>query len=507
MNDSNNPAAIAALGIEAKRFRDALRNSDADALRRLKSLGWAREELPGHSQVLNLLAKEQGARHYHQFRQGQSFTARAAEQTLWDRFRPIIATLPQLIAATGSRLAAELHIESDGALEIGYAPFEHVHPAARLIVVGLTPGFTQASAALTAARAALDAKLPDAEVLQRAKETGAFAGAIRGNLIRLLDAIEIKAITGCSAETLFGSERHLIHTTSAVRYPIFLDGQNYNGSVVERPLLRSYVERYLGSELESLRGAVIALGKHAAAAVELLVSSGRLDATRYVGQLPHPSGANAGRVFEALTADPNVSPYAHMVSLARSRVLGISGAQPAAPLRSPVKTSVAPTVTPKVISEIPRPAAKTKTPMTESPFEARLSSVFTAAGFTRTHATSKKAEYTANGAVIYLDRTKLPSDAIQIVLHPDFPVAALPTGPGFEPQPGWFHSTSLRAFPRRLNSGANPVAYGRAVRIDGVVALSRFLGSIAEALRFSRGRSAQHTGRDVRRGQDPARLD
>lgn len=218
------------------------------------------------------------------------------------------------------RLADDLCIDRAGALSVHYAPFEHVHEEAKLIIVGLTPGFTQAAEALGAARRALQNGASDADALRAAKETGAFAGTIRKNLIRLLEAAGVEAACGFSAQQLFGGARHYIHTTSAVRYPVFKRGENYNGSVIETPLLRQCVERFLGAELNQTTAPVIALGKHSGAALRFLVGSGSLPAARYLGELPHPSGQNGGPIREALTAAPSTSKYAHAMAQIRERL-------------------------------------------------------------------------------------------------------------------------------------------------------------------------------------------
>jgi hypothetical protein len=102
-----------------------------------------------------------------------------------------------------------------------------------------------------------------------------------------------------SAADLFGSSSHLLHTTSAVRYPTFLHGQNYTGS--RPPLKRSaflmrYVRDVLAPELSRLHAAVfVPLGKSVAAALELLETERRIPAGRTLHGFPHPSGANGHR--------------------------------------------------------------------------------------------------------------------------------------------------------------------------------------------------------------------
>lgn len=499
----NNTAAALDISLEnfkidAKRLGKSLEHNEPAALMRIIEAGWSGPDLPSHAQLLDLVAREQGYKHFHELRQRITLpTAAVSDAILWRRYRAFVSSATPLFSEKADALAPELLIEQRGDLSVFYAPFEHVHPMARVVIVGLTPGFTQASAALSAARAALADGVDDVEVLQRAKETGAFAGAIRKNLVKLLAAVDIDSVTGCAVDELFDTRRELIHTTSAVRYPIFLRGENYNGSVVDDDFLRPFVEKYLGEELGSLQAPVIALGKHAAAAVELLVSEGRLDAKRYLGQLPHPSGANAGRVAEALTASPAASTYARMVDDMRTRIHALAGKPIAKPIDETVasflpalgvrRTRIAtPPIVDQALPILERVAKPERAPgVSSQTFEQQLTALFLGAGFHRTHETSKKIEFTLSGRqlVVYLDRTKLAARAIQVVVPPTFPTEPIAGIDGLDVVPGYFHSSNMRAFPRHMHRGVNPIPYGRAVRVSGESALGRLLTKLVELAR------------------------
>ena len=134
------------------------------------------------------------------------------------------------------------------------------------------------------------------------KSTASFAGTMRDNLVAMLDGIGVPAALGVaeSAE-LFGARRDLLHTTSALRYPVFTSGRNYNGqpSVLGHAVLRAGVETLLREALDAVPGAlVLPLGKHAGLAVGRLVASGAVVAERCAFGFPHPSGANGHRASE-----------------------------------------------------------------------------------------------------------------------------------------------------------------------------------------------------------------
>jgi hypothetical protein len=96
-----------------------------------------------------------------------------------------------------------------------------------------------------------------------------------------------------------------MHSTSALRNPVFVAGRNYTGSspqIAETPLLRQQVFSTLGPELAQVPDAiVIPLGKAAQSALELLVADGVVARERCCWGFPHPSGANGhrARLFDA----------------------------------------------------------------------------------------------------------------------------------------------------------------------------------------------------------------
>lgn len=185
-------------------------------------------------------------------------------------------------------------------VEMIYSPFDHVNFAARVVIVGLTPGLQQARNALTAARAALKKGASVETAAAEAKVYASFSGPMRNNLVRLLDHIGIARMLGIgSTAELWGRRADLVHFTSALRYPVFVDGQNWSGQpdMLRVPEMRGWLERYTGKELESLRQALfVPLGPKVTAALEHLTRAGIIDAARVLSGLPHPSGANAERI-------------------------------------------------------------------------------------------------------------------------------------------------------------------------------------------------------------------
>ncbi|CAH0266522.1 hypothetical protein [Roseomonas sp. CECT 9278] len=220
-------------------------------------------------------------------------------QNLASHFAPIVAEYRSANFLEGAMLAA-LTLHAEGALSVVWAPFDNVPASARLVVVGITPGATQAEKALDAFRTALRNGNDPAAASRIAKLKGSFSGAMRTNLIDMLDHIGAQRMLGvASCSAVFEPARELVHFTSALRYPVFIGGANYNGApdMLKTPYLLRMVDTSLAEEARRLPNALwLPLGPKAGVAVQYLARSGLLDARRVLAGLPHPSGANAERI-------------------------------------------------------------------------------------------------------------------------------------------------------------------------------------------------------------------
>lgn len=216
--------------------------------------------------------------------------------------------LPAIESYAGDSCASSLLIAKDGAVSVYYAPFEWVNPQARVVLVGITPGKTQAANALSEAKRARQEGAPDAEVLRRAKATGAFSGAMRPNLVALLDAVGLQRWLGLTTcNDLFGNEAKLLQTASVLQFPVFVDGENYNGTPdpTKHPLLRQMVLQHFGKMCAQLPNAVfIPLGPVPSKVLAWLGNQGVVAPARVMDGLPHPSGANAERIKYFLGLKP-----------------------------------------------------------------------------------------------------------------------------------------------------------------------------------------------------------
>jgi hypothetical protein len=198
-------------------------------------------------------------------------------------------------------LLARAGARGSGELSAHYIPFDYLNRAGRVVLVGISPGFVQWKNAVREAQRMLRAGAPDLETLRAAKYTGAFSGAIRPNLVALLDHVGLQRWLGiASCASLFGPDAHLMHVTGVLRQPVFVDGRNYNGAspnMLTTPLLQQQILEYFAPEAAALTEAVfVPMGPKVALALHWLAGRGVIDKRRILHGLPHPSGANAERV-------------------------------------------------------------------------------------------------------------------------------------------------------------------------------------------------------------------
>ena len=219
----------------------------------------------------------------------------------WSEMIGLLRELPDGELGPDRLMADEFLLEQEGRLQVYWIPFERLNRAARIAVIGLTPGWHQMQQAFTAARDAFRAGITDdLLVLEHIDRQAGFAGSMRANMVKMLDAIGLPAALGVltSAE-LFQQRDDLIHGTSALRYPVFIDGKNYGGAnptVVRSALLTRFVHEHLAPELEAIPDAlVLPLGKAVEGCLHMLIASQQLEEIRCLFGFPHPSGANGHR--------------------------------------------------------------------------------------------------------------------------------------------------------------------------------------------------------------------
>lgn len=98
-------------------------------------------------------------------------------------------------------------------------------------------------------------------MLEHIDRQAGFAGSMRANMVKMLDAIGLPAAVDVSSSAdLFGQRDDLIHGTSALGYPVFADGRNYGGAnprVQRSAMLTRFVHDRLANELAAIPSALL----------------------------------------------------------------------------------------------------------------------------------------------------------------------------------------------------------------------------------------------------------
>lgn len=219
---------------------------------------------------------------------------------IFPAYRQAIMTVETDSILQPADIPASMLMHDERALTVYYTPFEYINTAAKVVLVGITPGLVQWRNAIRSAQQSLRDHNSDTTVLLEAKRAGAFSGPMRPNLVAMLDHIGLqRTLRLASCAALFEDANSLVHTTSVLRHAVFYRGENYNGTpdMLKTPLLRQQLLAGFGSEIRQLPDALyIPLGPRVAQALDLLVKQGQLDEQQVLGGLPHPSGANAERI-------------------------------------------------------------------------------------------------------------------------------------------------------------------------------------------------------------------
>lgn len=216
-----------------------------------------------------------------------------------ERFLPVLRRLSRPLRLT-SEVTDALTIEQEGQIRVVWAPFGYMREGARVVLVGITPGHLQAERAISAFGDAFAEGLALDEAVERVKTTASFGGPLRANLVMMLDSIGLQNALGLNTcADLFRPGVGLAHFTSALHYPVFVNGANYAGApdFLRVKMLRDWVNRTLAEDARRLPDPLwIPLGPKPARALHYLADQGLIDPLKIFDGLPHPSGANAERI-------------------------------------------------------------------------------------------------------------------------------------------------------------------------------------------------------------------
>jgi hypothetical protein len=192
-----------------------------------------------------------------------------------------------------------LEKDDEKKIEIYYAPFEFINEDARVVIVGITPGWYQMKQSFSTVKS-VNHQWTDEKILHEVKKKASFSGPMRENLITMLDELQLQNYLGLtSSSELFSYANHIVHTVSILSYPVFYKGKNFNGStpdILKTELLKKYILQNFTKELMSLdHPLIIPLGATVSKVLFYLAENGYIDQRLILKGFPHPSGGNGHR--------------------------------------------------------------------------------------------------------------------------------------------------------------------------------------------------------------------
>ena len=191
-------------------------------------------------------------------------------------------------------------VSKEGEIEIYYAPFDYINLDASIIIVGITPGWSQMEKSFKTIIKELTKNNDFSLALKKVKSECSFAGSMRSNLIKMLDDLELdKKLNIHSTSELFKIENSFLHSTSVIKYPVFNNGKNYTGSAPspqKSEVLWEQIEKLFIPEIKEFKGKlIIPLGKSVSEILLKIQSENKLNDNFILNGFPHPSGANGHR--------------------------------------------------------------------------------------------------------------------------------------------------------------------------------------------------------------------
>ena len=123
---------------------------------------------------------------------------------------------------------------------------------------------------------------------------------MRNNLVNMLDELKLnEKLNINSCIELFEEKDYMLHTTSMIPYPVFINNRNYTGSIPkikDNSILYSYVIKYFYEEVKDLSNALfIPLGKAVEEILKDMIYEKIIREEQCLLGFPHPSGANGHR--------------------------------------------------------------------------------------------------------------------------------------------------------------------------------------------------------------------
>lgn len=185
---------------------------------------------------------------------------------------------------------------SNDLIEIIDSGMDYVNPKAKVVIVGITPGESQ----MKVSRSGKSAK--------EIKRENAFAGIMRINLVKMLDAIGVnKLLKIKTCDTLWSTDFDKVQMTSLLRNATYYKGTMFKGTpsiLKTSKLMDELMSGFVKHDCCKCTDAIlyVALGKTVKEVLEWLKQNKGLHAQ--IVTIPHASGFNGGRIAVFLKRRP-----------------------------------------------------------------------------------------------------------------------------------------------------------------------------------------------------------
>jgi hypothetical protein len=223
-----------------------------------------------------------------------------ASNSQFNKYKQKIQSLPSITEDTIRSESFLLELNEKKKLAIYYAPFEYVNKVAKIVIIGITPGLFQMKQAYSTIWNHRNEDISDESLLHEVKKQSSFQGPMRKNLITMLDELGLQRYLQIpSTSHLFDTQAHMVQTNSVIKYPVFYQGKNYNGStpnMIRTDSLMDYIKKGFVKEINTMdKPLLIPLGVNVSQLLDYLIEHQHINEHTILRGFPHPSGGNGHR--------------------------------------------------------------------------------------------------------------------------------------------------------------------------------------------------------------------
>lgn len=207
--------------------------------------------------------------------------------------------IPSIAPKSLNELDVKLNIFKDNNIECWYAPLGVINSKAKIVLYGVTPGWSQMKVAYKIHinnKVNAKNKTPLSDI--------AFHGGMKTNLLGMLDELRVHThLINCNSISDAFKSKNFAYG-SVLKYPVFYYRQkklnNYNGhssNMLKNKSLKNMLETILVEELRMLNKClIIPFGPKAYDAIHHVTNKFKINKHTVLSGFPHPSPASPYRI-------------------------------------------------------------------------------------------------------------------------------------------------------------------------------------------------------------------